>query len=173
MRFSQALSAPAPPQSAQKALKIARAKKKHLIFAPSLGKIIWLMCSGGKQAAQMGRKSGLAPPHIRSGIEVVITALTRNQVYRQRYRGFESHPLRQISCLICLPDKSGNFLAFRAKIAQNTVKSTKTGSVVVDLTAAEPVFLIFRAKIPRTFWGKCTKQSSRKKAAVGGFEPQD
>ena len=29
-----------------------------------------------------------------SGIEVVITALTRNQVYRQRYRGFESHPLR-------------------------------------------------------------------------------
>ena len=30
-----------------------------------------------------------------SGIEVVITALTRNQVYRQRYRGFESHPLRQ------------------------------------------------------------------------------
>ena len=105
--------------------------------------------------------------------KVRIATLTRNQVYRQRYRGFESHPLRQISCLICLPDKSGNFLAFRAKIAQNTVKSTKTGSVVVDLTAAEPVFLIFRAKIPRTFWGKCTKQSSRKKAAVGGFEPQD
>ena len=88
-------------------------------------------------------------------------------------RKFESCIVHQISCLICLPDKSGNFLAFRAKIAQNTVKSTKTGSVVVDLTAAEPVFLIFRAKIPRTFWGKCTKQSSRKKAAVGGFEPQD
>ena len=33
-----------------------------------------------------------------SGIEVVITALTRNQVYRQRYRGFESHPLRQKPC---------------------------------------------------------------------------
>ena len=31
---------------------------------------------------------------IRSGIEVVITALTRNQVYPQGYRGFESHPLR-------------------------------------------------------------------------------
>ena len=29
-----------------------------------------------------------------SGIEVVITALTRNQVYPQGYRGFESHPLR-------------------------------------------------------------------------------
>ena len=28
---------------------------------------------------------------------MVITALTRNQVYRQRYRGFESHPLRQKS----------------------------------------------------------------------------
>ena len=80
---------------------------------------------------------------------------------------FKSPLSHQISCLICLPDKSGNFLAFRAKIAQNTVKSTKTGSAVVDLTAAEPVFLIFRAKIPRTFWGKCTKQSSRKKAAVG------
>lgn len=88
-------------------------------------------------------------------------------------RKSESCIVHQISCLICLPDKSGNFLAFRAKIAQNTVKSTKTGSVVVDLTAAEPVFLIFRAKIPRTFLGKCTKQSSRKKAAVGGFEPQD
>lgn len=37
-----------------------------------------------------------AAANIRSGIEVVITALTRNQVYRQRYRGFESHPLRQI-----------------------------------------------------------------------------
>ena len=31
-----------------------------------------------------------------SGIEVVITALTRNQVYPQGYRGFESHPLRQL-----------------------------------------------------------------------------
>ena len=30
---------------------------------------------------------------------MVITALTRNQVYRQRYRGFESHPLRQISTI--------------------------------------------------------------------------
>ena len=35
----------------------------------------------------------------RSGIEVVITALTRNQVYRQRYRGFESHPLRQTTSI--------------------------------------------------------------------------
>ncbi len=31
-----------------------------------------------------------------SGIEVVITALTRNQVYQQWYRGFESHPLRHV-----------------------------------------------------------------------------
>ena len=27
--------------------------------------------------------------------KVRIATLTRNQVYRQRYRGFESHPLRQ------------------------------------------------------------------------------
>ena len=33
---------------------------------------------------------------IGSGIEAVITALTRNQVYQQWYRGFESHPLRQL-----------------------------------------------------------------------------
>ena len=78
MRFSQALSAPAPPQSAQKALKIARAKKKHLIFAPSLGKIIWLMCSGGKQAAQMGEtnseryRSGYNGPDSKSGVPATV-----------------------------------------------------------------------------------------------------
>ena len=32
---------------------------------------------------------------IRTGIEVVITALTRNQVVSQEARGFESHPVRQ------------------------------------------------------------------------------
>ena len=106
-------------------------------------------------------------------INAPVAQLDRVLASGAKGRGFKSLLRNQISCLICLPDKSGNFLAFRAKIAQNTVKSTKTGSAVVDLTAAEPVFLIFRAKIPRTFWGKCTKQSSRKKAAVGGFEPQD
>ena len=30
-----------------------------------------------------------------TGIEVVITALTRNQVVAQAARGFESHPVRQ------------------------------------------------------------------------------
>ncbi len=35
-----------------------------------------------------------------SGIEAVITALTRNQVYQQWYRGFESHPLRQIKIVV-------------------------------------------------------------------------
>ena len=80
--------------------------------------------------------------------------------------------LSQISCLICLPDKSGNFLVFREKIAQNTVKSEKTGFGMVDMTAPRPVFGIFRPKILRTFWGKCTEQSSRKKLVVGGFEPE-
>ena len=35
-----------------------------------------------------------------------------------------------------------------------------------------PVFYVFGPKISRTFWGTCTEQSSRKKLAVGGFEPE-
>ena len=35
-----------------------------------------------------------------------------------------------------------------------------------------PVFYVFGPKISRTFWGKCTEQSSRTKLAVGGFEPE-
>ena len=35
-----------------------------------------------------------------------------------------------------------------------------------------PVFCIFGPKISRTFWGKYTEQSSRKKVAEGGFEPE-
>ena len=34
--------------------------------------------------------------HTWTGIEVVITALTRNQVVAQAARGFESHPVRQL-----------------------------------------------------------------------------
>ena len=71
--------------------------------------------------------------------------------------------LCQISCLICLPDKSGNFLAFRAEIAQNTVKPAKTGFGMAIIARPRPVFCVFRVKIPRTFWGKYTEQSSRKK----------
>ena len=88
---------------------------------------------------------------------------------------FSGHRLvqhRQISCLICLPDKSGNFLAFRAKTAQNTVKPEKTGFGMAITARPRPVFCVFRPKIPRTFWGKYTEQSSRKKLAVGGFEPE-
>ena len=79
--------------------------------------------------------------------------------------------ISQIDCLICLPDKSGNFLAFRAKTAQNTVQPEKTGFGMVNETAPGPVFCVFRPKIPRTFYFKLTEQSSRKKLAVGGFEP--
>ena len=79
--------------------------------------------------------------------------------------------IQQISCLICLPDKSGNFIAFGAEIARNTVKSEKTGFGMVVETVPGPVFCIFRPKILRTFWGKCTEQSRRKKLAEGGFEP--
>ena len=35
-----------------------------------------------------------------------------------------------------------------------------------------PVFCVFGPKIPRTFYFKLTEQSSRKKLAVGGFEPE-
>ena len=47
-----------------------------------------------------------------SGIEVVITALTRNQVYRQRYRGFESHPLRHNRTPILIQSVSGLVFIF-------------------------------------------------------------
>ena len=69
--------------------------------------------------------------------------------------------LWQMDCLICLPDKSGNFLAFRAEIAQNTVKPEKTGFGMAITARPTPVFCVFRPKIPRTFWGKYTEQSSR------------
>ena len=80
--------------------------------------------------------------------------------------------ISQISCLICLPDKSGNFLVFGAKTRKNTVKSEKTGFGMVNETAPRPAFYVFGVKIPRTFWGKCTEQSRRKKLAEGGFEPE-
>ena len=88
---------------------------------------------------------------------------------------FSGHRLvqhRQISCLICLPDKSGNFLAFRAKTAQNTVKPGKTGFGMAIIARPRPVFCVFGPKISRTFYFKLTEQSSRKKLAVGGFESE-
>ena len=78
----------------------------------------------------------------------------------------------QIDCLICLPDRSGNFHTYRAIMSDNSIKFRKTGFGLVNQTAPEPVFFIFKGKIPRTFWGKCTEQSSRKKLAVGGLEPE-
>ena len=71
----------------------------------------------------------------------------------EMYLGFESLTLRQISCLICLPDKSGNFLAFRAKTAQNTVKPEKTGFGLVNQTAPGR-FLRFRTKNPAHLLGQ-------------------
>lgn len=57
-------------------------------------------------------------------------------------------------------------------MAQNTEKSEKTGFGMVNETAPGPVFCVFEPKIPRTFFFKLTEQSSRKKVAVGGFEPK-
>ena len=81
--------------------------------------------------------------------------------------------ITQSNCLICLPDKSGNFLAFRAKTAQNTVKPEKIGFGMAIIAIPRPVFCVFRPKIPRTFYFKYTEQSSRKKLAEGGFEPKN
>ena len=41
-----------------------------------------------------------AQDNLWTGIEVVITALTRNQVVARAARGFESHPVRQKSAAI-------------------------------------------------------------------------
>ena len=57
----------------------------------------------------------------------------------------------QSNCLICLPDKSGNFLAFRAEIAQNTVKPAKTGFGMVNETAPGPVFAFSGQKFRAPF----------------------
>ena len=80
--------------------------------------------------------------------------------------------ITQISCLICLPDKSGNFLVFGAEIARNTVKPEKTGFGMAITARLRPVFCVFGVKKLRTFYFKLTEQSSRKKLAVGGFEPE-
>lgn len=66
-----------------------------------------------------------------------------------------------MNCLICLSDKSGNFLVFGAEISRNTVKSEKTGFGMVVETVPGPVFCAFRPKMLRTFWGKCTEQRIR------------
>ena len=54
----------------------------------------------------------------------------------------------------------------------NTVKPEKIGFGMAIIARLRPVFCVFRPKIPRTFYFKLTEQSSRKKLAVGGFEPE-
>ena len=56
-------------------------------------------------------------------------------------------------------------------MSDNSINFRKTGFGLVNQTAPESVFFIFRAKIPRTFWGNTTEQCCRKKLAEGGFEP--
>ena len=80
--------------------------------------------------------------------------------------------LFQSNCLICLPDKSGNFLVFRAETRKNTEKSEKTGFGTINETAPGLFFCVFGVKKLLTFYFKLTEQSSRKKLAAGGFEPE-
>ena len=56
------------------------------------------------------------------------------------------------------------------KMYDNSIKFRKTGFGMAIIARLRPVFYVFRAKIPRTFYFKLTEQSSRKKLAVGGFE---
>lgn len=69
--------------------------------------------------------------------------------------------------------KSGNFLAFGVKTAKNTVKTEKTGFGMAIIARPGSVFCVFGTKFPRTFYFKLTEESSRKKLAVGGFEPKN
>ena len=57
-------------------------------------------------------------------------------------------------------------------MAQNTVKPEKTGFGMAITARPRPVFCVFGVKKLRTFYFKLTEQSSRKKLAVGGFEPE-
>ena len=54
----------------------------------------------------------------------------------------------------------------------NSIKFMKTGFGTVNETAPGPVFCVFGVKKLRTFYFKFTEQSSRKKLAVGRFEPE-
>ena len=91
--------------------------------------------------------------------------------YRKGHR-FKSLLRIQSNCLICLPDKSGNFVVFGAETARNTLKQAKTGFGMAIIARPRPVICVFEPKIPRTFYFKLTEQSTRKKLAVGGFEPE-
>ena len=64
-------------------------------------------------------------------------------------------------------------VSFEMGCGHQLVLDEETGFGTVDSTAPRPVFCVFRPKISRTFWGKCTEKSSRKKLAVGGFEPKN
>ena len=57
-------------------------------------------------------------------------------------------------------------------MSDNSIMFMKTGFGMAIKTRPMPVFFVFRAKIPRTFWGNTTEQCCRKKLAEGGFEPE-
>lgn len=57
-------------------------------------------------------------------------------------------------------------------MSDNSINFRKTGFGMASIARPRPVFCVFRPKIPRTFYFKLTEQSSRKKLAEGGFEPE-
>ena len=57
-------------------------------------------------------------------------------------------------------------------MSDNSINFRKTGFGMSIETVPRPVFCVFGPKISRTFYFKLTEQSSRKKLAEGGFEPE-
>ena len=114
-------------------------------------------------------------PHLRiNDLEMKMnTPVWRGMAQTGVFNSIKVNVISQIDCLICLPDRSGDFFAFKAKIARNNGKSEKTGFRLVDQTNLKLVFCVFKEKIPRTFWDKYTEQSTREKVAGEGFEPRN
>ena len=79
---------------------------------------------------------------IRRRIEVVVTGLTRNQLYRSRYRGFESHRLRHIKavCLYTNKKTRENLSPFFVLLLGNCLASFTAGqSEIVTLAFSAPL----------------------------------
>ena len=57
-------------------------------------------------------------------------------------------------------------------MSDNSINFRKTGFGMAITARLRPVFCVFGPKISRTFYFKLTEQSSRKKLAEGGFEPE-
>ena len=70
-----------------------------LCWSEFAGFLSFIFLSSSKRSSKknlIGDRLTIVSWDIRRRIEVVITRTTRNRLYREKYRGFESHRLRQI-----------------------------------------------------------------------------